>query len=252
MNLSIRFCNLLRICSFAIVIAGSTGCGSGGGSYALVASVNKTAGDVTTSGASSGVGACRGTSYLPNYANGIDPADGLPNRLYHWQQFPVTIYIQSSSYTTPMLLQQIETGFNWWVNSTSGLVSYQIVNNPAQADITVQFEAKGMTGYGALTSYSVDGSGNILPGATITFNMTYLSQVADITPVAAHEFGHALGIAGHSDQATDVMFDGPSTYSLTGLSNRDVNTLLTAYCGVARSVPVSPGVLTEQCKIIKN
>lgn len=252
MNLSKRICYLLRICSLVIVVVESAGCGSGGGSYALVAGGNKTAGDVTTTGASSGVGACRGTSYLPNYANGIDPADGLPNRLYHWQKFPITVYIQSSNYTTPLLLQQIETGFNWWVNSTSRLVSYQVVNTPAQADITVQFEAKGMTGYGALTSYSVDGSGNIQPGATITFNMTYLSQVADITPVAAHEFGHALGIAGHSDQTTDVMFDGPSTYSLTELSNRDVNTLLTAYCGVARAVPVNPGVLAEQCKLIQN
>ena len=225
----------------ALLVLCLTGCGGGGGSVAGLLPSTK-----ITSGTNAVGAGCRNTSYTPNFANGIDPSTGLPNRLYHWNHFPLKLFIVASPQSNAMLVQQAETGFNWWVTGTAGLVTYQIVNDPAQADITVTFENRGYTNYGAITDYSVNSNGEVTK-ATITFNMTYLSSVANIEPVAAHEFGHALGIAGHSSNPADVMYDGSSTYSKTALSTADVNTLFTAYCGYGLAAPAVAQSFTERC-----
>ncbi len=237
-NKSIRFRESLVA---VLLVVSLTGCGSGGGSVAGLVPTGKTATGSTAVGAG-----CRNTSYTPNFASGVDPATGQPNRLYHWNHFPLKLFIVSSPQSNSVLVQQAEAGFNWWVTGTSGLITYQVVNDPSQADITVDFENRGYTNYGAVTDYSVNSNGEVTR-ATITFNMTYLSTVANITPVAAHEFGHALGIAGHSSNPADVMYDGEATYSKTALSTADINTLFTAYCGYALEAPTAAQSFTERC-----
>ncbi len=212
-----------------------TGCGSGGG-IAPIQAPGKTVSDLSGTGSTVSSAGCRNTSYQPNFANGTDPISGLPNRLYHWAHFPVTVYITPSSLVSQQRINQVLNGMNWWVTATGSMVTYQVVNSAAQANIVLQFQNAGYTSYGAITSYSVNGNGEMQRAVT-TFNMTYLNQVLDISPVAAHEFGHALGIAGHSDNTADVMYPGASTYMLTSLSSRDVNTLLTAYCGIGIPAP---------------
>ena len=103
----------------------------------------------------------------------------------------------------------------------------------ASADVTVTFEQSGETEYGALTTYQYDAT-NHLTQASITFNVAYINRDALLTPAAAHEFGHALGIDGHSVNQADVMAYSAGVYNLTGLSTRDINTIKTDYnCGSA-------------------
>ena len=47
--------------------------------------------------------------------------------------------------------------------------------------------------------------------------------------VAAHEFGHALGIDGHSDVPTDLMFSVIDSDHPQTISARDLNTLECLY-----------------------
>jgi hypothetical protein len=74
---------------------------------------------------------------------------------------------------------------------------------------------------------------------------------------AAHEFGHALGINGHSDNPSDVMFYGRQVNKPEDVpvSPRDLNTLRAAYAGltataaraaavVQRNVNTASGVVT--------
>jgi hypothetical protein len=52
----------------------------------------------------------------------------------------------------------------------------------------------------------------------------------DIRSVAAHEFGHALGIAGHSQDPSDMMFETYVTNVPLKITQSDLNTVKTAYC----------------------
>ena len=121
-------------------------------------------------------------------------------------------------------------GFNQWVTATGGRVSYVRVSNPDNADITVQFDInRGQDELGVTTTSF---RGNVLLDASIVFYYLPANQpnAARINQtVAAHEFGHALGIGEHSPNRADLMY-----FETDGINNnvttRDFNTLLTAYC----------------------
>ncbi|CEK18879.1 Matrixin [Chthonomonas calidirosea] len=231
---------MLGCCLLLILGAG---CGSGGAgsiSFSSNATIglpgdhagNTSAGSVTVLPSSGG---CTDSTYLPNFATADDPATGLPNHLYHWTHFPLNVYIVSSNLATPDRITQATDGFSWWSQALGVIGKFNLVNSSTQANIIVQFENMGLTNYGAITNYTVNGNGE-MQNATITFNMTYLTSVPNIAPVAAHEFGHALGLAGHSPNDTDVMSVSANVYNLTGLSQADINTMKTAYCGVSLTV----------------
>ncbi len=55
---------------------------------------------------------------------------------------------------------------------------------------------------------------------------------ADVQCVAAHEFGHALGIDGHSDNSSDLMYAVHVIGEPCPLTQHDLNTMKTGYCGV--------------------
>ena len=211
---------------------GLSGCGGGGAS----------SGDsrVTSASVDSSGGAtdgCATKAYAPNYSGDTDPKTGKANVLRTWSNLPLKIYFAPGTLLTPARQSAALAGFDWWVAAENGAVSYLVTTDAANADITVSFEQSGETEYGALTTYLYD-AGNHLTQASITFNVTYINRDALLTPAAAHEFGHALGIDGHSANQADVMAYSASVYNLTGLSTRDINTVKTDYsCGTAaRSV----------------
>jgi hypothetical protein len=79
-------------------------------------------------------------------------------------------------------------------------------------------------GLGGLTMWGID-AGNPDTGVSHRLIHLYGSANASITPVTAHEFGHALGIDGHSGNPEDIMAPsvGPNAFPL----ERDVNTAMT-------------------------
>lgn len=229
-----------------IMVAGSlSGCGGGGGSSQSLQSAavpqHSTVAVITpaVAPAASASSGCSVNSFVPNFATETDPATNLPNQLFHWTAFPAHVFFVPGSFLTPNRKAQTLAGFGWWAQATGSAVQYQEVGTAAAANIVVQYETRGDTNYGAITEYQTDDKRQ-LANATITFNMTYLANTADITPVAAHEFGHALGIGGHSTDSNDVMSSSPEVYTRVSLSNRDVNTLKTAYCGLPDTL-ASPG-----------
>jgi predicted Zn-dependent protease len=51
----------------------------------------------------------------------------------------------------------------------------------------------------------------------------------DISAIAAHEFGHALGIDGHSADSRDLMHPIHNMGAPCRITSRDLNTLLWLY-----------------------
>ena len=210
------------------LLAGLSGCGGGGasGGNSLVSSAS-------TDG-------CVTKAYAPNYAGDTDPKTGKANVLRTWVGLPLRVYFAPGALLTPDRQSAALAGFDWWAMAENGTISYLVAIDAANADITVAFEQSGETEYGAVTTYHYDAS-NHLTQASITFNVAYINRDALLTPAAAHEFGHALGIDGHSENPADIMAYSASVYNLTGLSTRDINTIKTDYsCGATRSAASLP------------
>ncbi len=166
--------------------------------------------------------------FLPNYVHETDPQTGKLNQLFHWAVFPVKVAFVSNVGLSSDRENEAVAGFDQWVKVTNQFITYQLVADAASADITVSFVAQGTNNRGGSTTYSADGNGN-LQHTDIVLNLTYLSQLSNVMPIAMHEFGHALGIAGHSNTSTDIMSVLSNIYTLQQPSPRDVNMLLTAY-----------------------
>ena len=238
-----------RMLACLLVGSSLSGCGGGSGSSQLVqnaivsqnsTSVNSTSTTVQVSNTTRG---CSATSFVPNFALETDPATNLPNQLYHWKAFPAYVYFTPSAYLTSERKAQTLAGFDWWGQAVGSAVRYEEVATAASANVVVKYETRGDTNYSAITEYHTNDKRQMLD-ATITFNMTYLQSIANITPVAAHEFGHALGIGGHSTDTKDVMSSSVEVYTRYMLSDRDTNTLKTAYCGLPDAIS-TPGSFTS-------
>lgn len=147
----------------------------------------------------------------------------------------------------PEHYQAVLQGINMWkAFEKEGLLSFQITNDPLEADIHVFFVnhfvdklglalfAGDIRGYTAKRCFPLK---QILAGKTARFKpVLIMLRTVDTTGVsmpfnkmkasAAHEFGHALGIDGHSTNPNDLM----SVYYGHGvLSTNDAATIRYLY-----------------------
>lgn len=178
---------------------------------------------------------------MPSYADAPEM-----RRLLHWEHFPLHVYFVPGDLTTKERKDAVQAGFDQWVHATKDFVHYQVVTKPTPAEVTVTF----------LPHESVPDQGGACGHTTMAFlNLTLNSAdivlaTTDVTPAdlqatAAHEFGHALGIDGHSDDPGDLMYavltrsaaDMPTPSR--ALTARDLNTLKVCYPAFA-APPASP------------
>ena len=158
-------------------------------------------------------------------------------KIVRWNlsRMPIKIYIESTPY-----FSAVKNAFDFWIKASDPkTISYILVNNPKNADISVSFVSeigkKSDKAYlsGIATPFI---KGYVLESCniklrTIDENNIPVSQ-EEIFPTALHEIGHSLGIWGHSSIESDIMYDSESANakkSAKTLSNRDINTLRLLY-----------------------
>jgi len=134
----------------------------------------------------------------------------------------------------------------WKIFEREGLISYQLTDDPEEADIYVFFThhfvtklgmalfANDIRGYTSKTNFSYKA---IMSGKTANFqpvvcvlrttdNQGQPMPLGKMKAAAMHEFGHALGIEGHSTNNQDLM----SIYYGHGvISQNDADTLRYLY-----------------------
>jgi hypothetical protein len=168
---------------------------------------------------------CDPDTFTPNYAHHL-------TSLLNWSGFPVNVYfIRDANYSTAR--QDIAiAGFNQWVTATSDVLSYSIVSTQSAANITVRFDPSTPNGV-----TDIHFSGFDISSADMTVGIKDDAD-SDVQAVAAHEFGHALGINGHSDSVDDLMYPIHYLGTIGVVTTRDLNTIKTGYCHLfGRSVP---------------
>jgi len=182
----------------------------------------------------------------PDYVHAPDM-----RRLLHWTHFPILVYFTPGALTTKERKDSTLAGFDEWVHATRNFAKYQVVTTEAQANVTVTF----------LPESTVPGKDGATGNTRITFlesavikHVRMVLATANISPLdlqatACHEFGHALGIDGHSDDPDDIMYpiltcmlgeiDFPAP--VHAITQRDLHTLKACYpaLGLSSSPPVS-------------
>ena len=230
----------------SVILSGIvSGCGSGGGAAAVSGIASNTASTDTKANPETVVPAqpptgCTSATYSPNYAKILS--------LYRWSSQPVRVrFLNSGVITkndgTQADLQTVALqGFAEWASATNNGFSVQVTTDPAQATVTVHFgalpgvpQASDVLGLESTTL----NSDNTIRSADILLNTWPSMSAANVDSfreTAAHEFGHALGINGHSDNSLDIMYAAHSVLTEKALTERDINTLRTDYCnGFSRS-----------------
>lgn len=162
---------------------------------------------------------CNNLSFTPNYASSVS--------LLHWDRFPLRVYFVQNDQLSDSRRATALAGFNQWVTATGGRADYTVVGSAAQANVTVSFYrfTGGSGDTLGTTTVSYDGN-NVIRKAVIELGIT--ANAADDTLTSAHEYGHTLGITGHSPRELDLMyFTGNRSGEVT---ESDLNTAITAYC----------------------
>lgn len=176
---------------------------------------------------------CSADTFVPNYVLQL-------NRLLCWERFPVTVYfVRDANYSEQYRLLALQ-GFNQWVEATNEVVQYVEVQRREDAQIVVMFKPDTANG---LTTFEYYPKSGLLRSVTMEIG-TRSKNPIDIRSVAAHEFGHALGIYGHSPNPSDMMYHTFVSNVPLQITQNDLNTLKTAYCrlflGRTRAVPRHP------------
>lgn len=167
------------------------------------------------------------------------PLPAPPVFFLHWTQFPVHVYIFAPGRAQQEEVLTVLAGFDEWTVAAQGKISYVRVADTRKAEITVHLEAgrylsAALQSVGETTVYSAKGvlkkAGMRLAEGAMTTD--------DLQATAAHEFGHALGIQGHSEDQDDLMFP---------IEILHFNALDPSLLGAAHTVTAHDLQLLKQC-----
>lgn len=162
---------------------------------------------------------CSANTFVPNYVPQLE-------RLLYWDRFPVTVYFERDAHYSDYYRRLALQGFDQWVEATGYVVRYREVDAPDGAQIKVFFKPDTRNG---LTTYNYYPSSGRLVSAKVEIGIQGGNPI-DIRSVSAHEFGHALGIGGHSTNLEDMMYPNFISNVPLQITQNDLNTAKTAYC----------------------
>lgn len=161
----------------------------------------------------------------PDYENSSARKDyySLLKGHSQWNKLPVNIYFVHDSEYSSARERAARAGFDLWEQATGGYVTYKIVDSSDHAQITVTFDPTNDDGHTTTTFTS-----RRIVHARIVMGIDRGSS-ADLECTAAHEFAHALGLSGHSNDSRDLMYPSHIMGRSWSITRRDLNTLAQIY-----------------------
>ncbi|MEH2058734.1 MAG: peptidase [Nostoc sp.] len=153
-----------------------------------------------------------------------------------WSQFPVRVYVEPPKAISEKQAQAWVNGVLQGVQEWSNYLPLTVVEQPEIADITIARKAPPLQispgsniprARSAQTTYELYTSNKVLSHRfTILLSPSQTGEY--LIAATRHEFGHTLGIWGHSPLQTDALYFS-QVRNPSPISPRDVNTLKRVY-----------------------
>lgn len=197
------------------------------------------------------------TSMQPGTSGGMP---GLPNqqsiddyfsnissagKYFRWARMPVRVAIAPGAAAAgyrDSFHQDLMDAFSIWAKGSENRLAFTLVQDPSQADIVCEWTGdpnkiveSGRSVEGGLTKISGQPQSNgdvfITKAKVLILTNRSGAQMSDddMKKVCIHEVGHALGINGHSNSNTDIMFFSESPSIWPALTKRDKATICHLY-----------------------
>ncbi|MBY0404953.1 MAG: matrixin family metalloprotease, partial [Cyanobacteria bacterium] len=175
------------------------------------------------------------TTKSDNYLNYV-AEDGV---LVRWgeEQLPLKIYISPSADRQELIALAKEAMGAWQVASKDK-IRYEITEEPLMADIQVLWAPFiGLMNIEGENFYK-EGNTQLKSQGTRVYHEVQIATydmghhpntTTTLYHTLVHEFGHALGLRGHSDDPHDVMYFSKVPNQKGQLSQRDINTIRQLY-----------------------
>ncbi len=181
---------------------------------------------------------------------------------HQWQleKLPIKVFVTPGNDVhgyNPNFMLLLADSFNTWVKASGFKLSYFFVNNPNQADLVVVWTSNpqdlAMDSSGAHVEQGLartfvgepdlDGVSRIRKGTihllTIKGSTGAAISEEQMKETCLHEIGHAFGLNGHSQNASDIMYFSKSSRQLPALTKRDKATIARLYLNYpARPLPI--------------
>ncbi|MBE9034456.1 peptidase [aff. Roholtiella sp. LEGE 12411] len=153
-----------------------------------------------------------------------------------WSQFPIRVYVESPKIVSEKQAQAWVNNVLQAVQEWSSYLPLTVVEQPQLADIKILRKAPPLQisrgnnfprARSAQTTYELYTSNKVLSHRfTILLSPSQTGNY--LTAAIRHEFGHALGIWGHSPLQTDALYFS-QVRNPPPISPRDINTLKRVY-----------------------
>ncbi|NLF83683.1 MAG: tetratricopeptide repeat protein [Candidatus Gastranaerophilales bacterium] len=178
-----------------------------------------------------------GENYIQNALE-----NGLITR-WNTNKMPIKLFIERATdvpgYQNYYYASIKRASDDWEKGVMGGLIKFVLVDSPEKADIKLFFVVKIdlATGNKYIPGIATP---KTMQNRLLSYEIKLATQKPDGHPLSAnemhalalHEFGHALGIRGHSSKVTDIMYpEGNFNLVSKGmkLSERDINTITLLY-----------------------
>lgn len=191
------------------------------------------------------------TANEPDYLNAVN-TDG--NFRWSSEKLPIDVYIADGRGVAgyqPEYRQMMIDAFNEWCNTSNGTMTWREVQNPNKSDVMVNWTSSPNVRPGAVEAgqtktlvqqNKITGDGKIVNAQiSILTELLGRSFAEDaMRKTCLHEVGHALGLQGHSDVPTDIMYPTVNEHQVAKLKSRDINTLARLYSSDTNNVATTP------------
>lgn len=153
-------------------------------------------------------------------------------KIIRWnkESFPLKVYVEDSASVPDYYREIVISAYNAWQRASEGLVSFEIVDNPSEAQMKCYF--RNTDNKNAIGTHSFKVNGNTITDSTIEFNKLDSKNSRldskQLYSSALQEIGHSLGLTGKSQSIYDVMYPIGVKFN-TEITPRDLKTLALVY-----------------------
>jgi tetratricopeptide (TPR) repeat protein len=145
--------------------------------------------------------------------------------------------------------QAVAYAMQTWRSATRGKVSFTRTYTESNADIIVKWQKNYTDGILGVSPFQATDS--TIVRSDVNLALFYPDSrepipLDELRGIAVHEFGHAIGIRGHSPYPDDIMFFSKTRHGST-LSKRDINTIRMLY-SIEADVQNQAGLSTAMTK----